>query len=55
MRRLARIMGTSQDYADLLAERYWSDLYRFNPPEYKTRDCRDGQTLDLHPGSDVWP
>ena len=55
MRRLGRIMGLSQDYADLLADRYWGDLYRYNAPEYKTSDCRDGQTLDLRPGNDRWP
>jgi len=55
MRRLARIMGASQDYADLLAERYWEDLYEYNLKEYKTSDCRNEGTLDLRPGSDVWP
>lgn len=55
MRRLARLMGTSKDYADLLAERYWGDLYRFNLESYKTSDCHDGGTLDLRPGSDLWP
>ena len=55
MRRLARLLGTSQDYADLLAESYWSDLYKYNLKEYKTADCRDDGTLDLRPGNDVWP
>ena len=55
MRRLARLMGSSKDYADLLAERYWGDLYRFNLGNYKTADCHDGGTLDLRPGTDVWP
>jgi hypothetical protein len=55
MRRLARIMGASQDYADLLAERYASDLYQYNGDEYKTAACEDGGSLDLHPASGVWP
>jgi hypothetical protein len=55
MRRLARIMGTSQDYADLLAERYASDLYQYNVDKYRTEACHDGGSLDLHPDSDVWP
>jgi hypothetical protein len=55
MRRLARIMGTSKEYADLLAERYASDLYRYNVGKYKTAACHDGGALDLHPSSDVWP
>ena len=40
MRRLARLLGTSQSYADLLARRYATDLYRFNPPKYSSADCR---------------
>jgi len=55
MRRLARLLGTSQDYADLLAESYWSELYQYNLKEYKTADCRDDGTLDLRPGNDLWP
>jgi hypothetical protein len=55
MRRLARLMGASRDYADLLAERFWADLYELNLKEYKTAACRDGGPLDLHPRSDVWP
>jgi hypothetical protein len=55
MRWLARIMGTTEDYAGLLAERYASDLYEYNQKEYKTADCRDGGSLDLRPGNDVWP
>ena len=55
MRRLARLMGASKDYAGLLAERYWDDLYQYNLEQYKTSDCHDGGTLDLRPGSHVWP
>jgi hypothetical protein len=55
MRRLARIMGASRDYADLLAERYAGDLYQYNVKPYKSADCHDGGSLDLRPGSDVWP
>jgi hypothetical protein len=55
MRRLARIMGASKTYADLLAGTYWTELYEFNLPEYRTAACRDGGPLDLHPDSGVWP
>ena len=55
MRRLARMMGASQEYADLLAERYWEDLYELNLKEYKTSVCRNEGTLDLRPGNDLWP
>jgi hypothetical protein len=55
MRRLGRIMGLSQEYSDLLADRYWGDLYRYNPAEYKSSACRDGGALDLRPGNELWP
>ena len=55
MRRLARIMGASKTYADLLAGKYWTELYEFNLPEYRTEACHDGGPLDLHPDSDLWP
>jgi hypothetical protein len=55
MRRLARLLGTSESYADLLARTFWTELYRFNTPKYKSAECRDGGVLDLHPASDVWP
>ena len=55
MRRLARLLGTSKSYADLLADTFWSKLYELNLPAYKTSACRDGGPLDLHPSSYVWP
>jgi hypothetical protein len=55
MQRLARIMGASKDYADLLARSYWTQIYPLNLPEYRTTACRDGGALDLHPGSNSWP
>ena len=56
MRRLARLMGASQEYADLLAERYWGDLYQYNLKQYRTSDCHDGEPRsDLRPGQRVWP
>lgn len=55
MRRLALLLGTSQSYADLLARTFWTELYRFNLPNYKSAECRDGGALDLHPASNVWP
>jgi hypothetical protein len=55
MRRLARLLGTSQSYADLLARTFWTALYRFDTPKYKSAECRDRGALDLQPASDVWP
>jgi hypothetical protein len=55
MRRLARLLGASQSYADLLAHTFWTVLYRFNDPPYKSAACRDGGALDLYPASSSWP
>jgi len=64
MRRLARLLGASQSYADLLAHKsyadllahtFWTVLYRFNDPPYKSAACRDGGALDLHPPTSSWP
>ncbi len=55
LRRLARIMGASESYADRLAGAYWRDIYPRNLPEYKTEACHDGGPLDLRRGTDVWP
>lgn len=55
LRRAARLLGTSQAYADGLAEFYWREVYPENTGPYFTKDCRDGGKLDLHPQSDVWP
>jgi hypothetical protein len=30
LRRLARMMGASEDYADLLARTYWTEIYPLN-------------------------
>lgn len=52
---LARILGTSAEYADGLAHVYWKDLYPRNPRAYRTSLCKDGGPLDLNPHSDRWP
>jgi hypothetical protein len=55
MRQLARIMGASKSYADSLTDRYWSELYELNLPEYRSKACHDGGPLDLRPGNETWP
>jgi len=55
VRELARILGTSGEYADGLAEVYWKYLYPRNTREYRTPLCRNGGPLDLNPKSDRWP
>jgi hypothetical protein len=55
IRWLARILGASRSYANLLAETYWREIYPMNPSEYRTPACHDGGPLDQHPGSNIWP
>jgi len=55
LRRTARLLGTSQRYADALAESYWDEIYPLNEGPYFSEDCRDGGKLDLRPKSSVWP
>jgi hypothetical protein len=55
MARVARVLGTSRSYGDLLASTFWSKLYAFNLPTYRSSECRDGGALDIRRGSDAWP
>jgi hypothetical protein len=55
MARLARMLGTSRSYGDLLATTFSSKLYDFDLPSYKSSECRDGGALDLRPTSSAWP
>ena len=55
IREAAVELGASSDYADTLAERYWSDVYPLQTPKYKTDRCRDSGRLDVRRGSHVWP
>jgi hypothetical protein len=55
VRRTARALGATRDYADRLAEFVWERIYPENSPEYFTRACRDGGPLDANPASPVWP
>ena len=54
-RALARILGASPSYAELLAETNWRYVYPYLSAAYRTRACRNGGRLDEHPRSDVWP
>lgn len=55
IRRLARQLGASPEYAAGLAEVYWDDLYGTLPDEYVSSDCRDGGPWDRNDASSVWP
>ena len=54
IRRTARLLGTKRGQA-CLAAAYWSDIYPYQPLEYRTPDCRDGGLLDLDSERSVWP
>ena len=55
VRELATILGADPAYADKLATTYWEDIYRLNPPDYKTPLCHNGGPFDLNPQSERWP
>jgi hypothetical protein len=55
VREMATILGADPAYADKLATTYWKDIYRLNPPSYKTPLCYDGGPLDLNPSRKGWP
>jgi hypothetical protein len=54
---VARTLGTDPVDAQALSTYYAAhfDAIRRPPPNYRSSDCRDGGSLDLHPGSGVWP
>lgn len=54
LRAAAVSLGADAGYANELAEAYWSS-YPEHPPEYRSDECHDGGTLDLHPETNRWP
>jgi hypothetical protein len=54
---VARTLGTDPVDAQALAAYYAShfEAIRRPPPNYRSPECRDGGSLDLHPGSGLWP
>jgi hypothetical protein len=52
---VARRLGSSPGQARALALFAFDQLPSRMPPEYGSRECRDGGALDLHPGNPVWP
>jgi hypothetical protein len=55
MARLARMLGTSRSYGERLAATFWSKLYEFNLPAYRSTECRDGGALDVRRANQAWP
>ena len=54
--RTAELLGRSRAEGRYLAELYWRDEYPdIRDSAYRSKECRDGGKLDLHPASNVWP
>jgi hypothetical protein len=54
---VAQTLGAGAVDAQALAAYYAAhfDAIRRPPPLYRSAECRDGGTLDLHPGPGRWP
>lgn len=55
VRELVRRAGRGEGYANEMAGLAWNIAYPFMPASYRTRKCRNGGSLDLHPASRSWP
>ena len=55
VRGIVREAGRRAGYANEMALLSWDLGYPHMPADYRTRYCRDGGRLDLHPKSRVWP
>jgi hypothetical protein len=51
----ALLLGATAAQARALAVAYWTDVYPYMPDAYRTPDCHDGGSLDLHPNDARWP
>jgi hypothetical protein len=51
---LAYALKLRKPLIERLVERYWRHANEL-PPEYRSRECRNGGRLDLNPGDDTWP
>jgi hypothetical protein len=48
-------LGRTAHEGRYLATLFWRHWYSWLPPGYRSRECRKGGPLDLHPRSEVWP
>jgi hypothetical protein len=53
--RAARLLGRSARESRYLASVYWKHWYVWLAPWFRSRECRNGGRLDLHPASERWP
>jgi hypothetical protein len=51
----AQLLARTSKEGRYLAELVWKTWYPKARPSYRSRECRDGGRLDLHPKSQVWP
>jgi glycosyltransferase involved in cell wall biosynthesis len=54
MRRSAIRLGASRALAVRLSRRYWRELYPTLPSKYRSPECRENGTLDLHTPGAAW-
>ena len=51
----AELLGATPQQARTLAVRYATEVYPRMPADYRSDQCKDGGSLDLHPDSHSWP
>jgi hypothetical protein len=52
---VAEQLGATAAEAQAAARTVYRQLYPHMPSEYQTSECREGEALDRHPESQVWP
>jgi hypothetical protein len=55
MPALAVALGRTPAEGRYLATAFWLHWYPWFDSGYRSRECRDGGRLDIHPGTTVWP
>jgi hypothetical protein len=51
----ALLLGANPAQARALAVSYWTDVYPRMSDDYRSGECHDGGSLDLHPNDPRWP
>ena len=52
---LAQALGANASYARELSDLFWTRMYPFEPPAYRSSECRPGGALDLRRRDPSWP
>lgn len=53
--QFARLLGASSSLASRLATVYWRDVYPSQPPDNRSKECRNGGSFDRHPETAAFP